>query len=105
MAFSGSPFGCGLAAPASVVTFVVGYQVMSKTRLAIFLIVPLFSVALGFTVFSKTEPKASASHLDRETLKPTSRSSTFLFPIQTQDQATSTPKLEGCVSCHGLIEP
>ena len=69
---------------------------MSKSKLALTFIVPLFSIALGLTVFSRTEPRNGAA---------TSHSAKSLFRIATQDQSISPSKLEGCVTCHGQIEP
>jgi hypothetical protein len=61
---------------------------MTRTGLVLILVVSSFSFALGLTVFSATEtPRATDNFLNQE---PT--------------QATP-PKLEGCVTCHGLIEP
>lgn len=62
------------------------------------MIVPLFSLALSITVLSGTkEYKGPAG--------TPSRSPTSLLTIALQDQTPPSPKLEGCVTCHGLIEP
>jgi ribosomal protein S17 len=71
--------------------FPVSIEIMSRTRLVLILIVPLFSIALGLTVFSRTEESQTAAK--------------SLFRIATQDQTAPTPQLEGCVTCHGQIEP
>ena len=69
---------------------------MSRTKLVMVFVVPLFSIALGLAVFSMTEEgKTSAA----------TRASKSPVRIATQEQTTTTPKLEGCVTCHGQIEP
>ncbi len=79
---------------------------MTRTTLVLTLIASLFSVALGFTVFSRREEsRATASLLDREAIQTTSRNATTSFRDSSQDQSTQTPRVEGCISCHGQIEP
>ncbi|MGH9932676.1 MAG: multiheme c-type cytochrome [Pyrinomonadaceae bacterium] len=68
---------------------------MNRTRFILTLVVASFSVALGLTAFSKTEPQKTAALY----------SSKSLFRIAIQGQPASTPKLDGCVTCHGQIEP
>jgi hypothetical protein len=47
-----------------------------------------------------------AASLTKQQPNPTSSSSSISHsPIAAQDHATPSPKLEGCVTCHGLIEP
>jgi len=67
------------------------------------LIVALFSVMLGFAAVSGTG-QAGSPHIQpsRTGSKSTIPNSSFRA---SQDQAPSPPKLEGCISCHGLIEP
>jgi len=76
---------------------------MSKSRFALTLIIALFSVMLGFAgVSSKKEPAPLND------LIPTQSKSFFpntSLRSATHGQPTVAPKLEGCVTCHGQIEP
>ncbi len=62
------------------------------------ILVAVFSLVLGIAVVSLT-PKATARSEDSPPIRPK------LFVHTTQDQPTPTPRLEGCVTCHGQIEP
>jgi hypothetical protein len=70
---------------------------MSKARLALTLIVALFSVALGIA--------AASTNKQAKPLTPRSLNAITLFVSGLQDQPMSTAKGEGCVTCHGQIEP
>ena len=70
---------------------------MSRSRFALILIVALFSVMLGFAAVSDT--KIPPDKTESDAIPDTSVRSAG------QDPSTPAPKLEGCVSCHGLIEP
>ena len=76
---------------------------MSRPRLAPTLIVASFSVMLGFAAASSRKEPASLNDLI-----PTQSKSFFpntSFKSAAQDRPTPAPKLEGCVTCHGQIEP
>src|SRR6267142_541836 len=76
---------------------------MSRTRVFA-CIVFLFSLAVAFTVNERS--KSAARTFDRPAIEHTSRNSTRLFPVGSQDQpSAAAPKLEGCISCHAQIEP
>jgi hypothetical protein len=63
------------------------------------LIVAVFSVMLGFTV-AWTHKKATQQIRQSKAETPIT-----VFRSTRQDQSTPVPKLEGCVTCHGQIEP
>jgi hypothetical protein len=65
-----------------------GYLAVSRIRLAL-TVVPLFSIALAMTFNTRNgESKVTERSL-----------------VQEPTQTTPPPKLDGCVTCHGLIEP
>ncbi len=70
-------------------------EVMTRIGLTLMVVLLLFGLALGLTASSKTEEKTASS---------ISLSAPRL-PVATASQTASTPRLEGCVTCHGLIEP
>jgi hypothetical protein len=75
---------------------------MSRPRLAPTLIVASFSVMLGFAAAS-TQKEARLNEL----IQSHSQVVVSATPLRSaaQDQPTPPPKLEGCVTCHGQIEP
>jgi hypothetical protein len=76
---------------------------MSRSRLALTLIVTLFSVTLGFAAVSSIQESAQLNNLIPHKSKFIIPNTSFVDPAQ--DQPTPVPQLEGCVTCHGQIEP
>ena len=70
---------------------------MSRARLVLTLIIALFSLALGFA--------AASTNKQVKPFIPGSLNAIPTFVSTRQDQQVSNPKLEGCVTCHGQIEP
>jgi len=68
---------------------------MTRTGLTLIATVLVFSLALGFTTASRTKKPKTAVGVSA--LEPNLR-------IANQNQ-TPLPKLDGCVTCHGQIEP
>ena len=75
---------------------------MSRTRVFT-CIVFLFSLAVAFTV--NEQSKSAARTFARPAIQHTSRNSTRLFRVGSQDQSTPASRVEGCISCHAQIEP
>ncbi|MGH9875770.1 MAG: hypothetical protein ACRD9S_25230, partial [Pyrinomonadaceae bacterium] len=69
---------------------------MTKTSLSQIAIGLLLSVALGLTVFSSSRGSKTAA-----TFPP----SKPIIAFSAQDQTSQPSKLDGCVTCHGQIEP
>jgi hypothetical protein len=75
---------------------------MSRSRLLVRLLVVFFGVALGLAAITLA-PKTRARSGDLGRFK--TNTPPELVAYTTQDQPAPTPKLEGCVTCHGQIEP
>jgi hypothetical protein len=76
---------------------------MTRPRLVLTLIVTLFAVALGLGAVSLAPESAARGGETTPVQKSLIRPALFAHP--TQNQPVPTPKLEGCVTCHGQIEP
>lgn len=76
---------------------------MTRPRLLVILILTLLAVALGFGAVSLA-PESAARAKDTG-LAQKSIVRPALFAHATQNQPAPPPKLEGCVTCHGQIEP
>jgi hypothetical protein len=76
---------------------------MSRSRLALTLIVTLFSVTLAFATVSSIKESAQLNNLIPHKSKSIIPNTSLVDTAQ--DQPTPVPKLEGCVTCHGQIEP
>ncbi|MFN2516063.1 MAG: hypothetical protein ABR556_07595 [Pyrinomonadaceae bacterium] len=79
-------------------------RIMRRTALILILVFSL-SIVLGFAVFPPQESMATESRFDRKQNQVPTDSSTSGFDISSQGSTNSTIKLEGCVTCHGQIEP
>ena len=73
---------------------------MTNPRFIVIVIVMLFSVALGFAAVSSAKREGSL-----EAPKWKALVSDIGHLSAEQDQKPPSPKLEGCTTCHGLIEP
>src|SRR6266508_6789019 len=76
---------------------------MSRPRLVLTLIVTLFSVTLGFAAVSSIQESAQLNNLFPHKSKSIIPNTSFVDTAQ--DQPTPIPQIEGCVTCHGQIEP
>ncbi|HWN11845.1 MAG TPA: hypothetical protein VNO50_21640 [Pyrinomonadaceae bacterium] len=75
---------------------------MSRSRFSVVLIVAMLSLLLGFAAMSSAKKElmeSDKSDYSRSSGRYLARSNT------PQEQPTPTPKLEGCITCHGQIEP
>src|SRR6188508_1263270 len=70
---------------------------MSRTRSSVTVILLLAGMVLGYAVSSAKKENALNS--------PASKAVDAKTTFQSMVQSTPTPKLEGCVTCHGPIEP
>jgi hypothetical protein len=77
---------------------------MSRTKLALVMTVPFLSAVLSFFVHARPEQSKTAANVLRSTLpRPSSQNPTTESPGGFQ--STPPSRFEGCVTCHGLIEP
>ncbi len=79
-------------------------KIVTKTKRALILVVPLVSLVLGFTVSSRTKDPSPPLSSWKAT-PPHSRIEDSNFRTRAPTQNAIPPKLEGCISCHGQIEP
>src|ERR1700682_5527682 len=78
---------------------------MNQVRFVTALIGALLSTLLGFTVLSRGERAQHFANVINPNPIQASWVRRSVYRIDTKAQATSAPRLEGCVSCHEQIEP
>src|SRR5256885_6739959 len=81
---------------------------MSRTRVFTCILF-LFSLAVALTVNERSKSAARtfarpAIQHARPAIQHTSRNSTRLFRVGSQEPSAAAPKLEGCISCHARSE-
>src|SRR2546421_7839193 len=76
---------------------------MRRTRLFLIFGIALFGASLGFA--ASIRQQAALRLFQLEPIRSGSKVSSAYFRTERQDQPPASPKLEGCVTCHGQIEP